>query len=292
MSVAEAPSTSPTGECPACRAEGVELKDVGGLMICGNCSSKRFSNKVREQIEQAMAKQEAVKAQDAWRKRLDTAKRGVRLFQEDRYPEALKTLLEYIVTLERKFGVDRGGLHPALFDQHKDAAELLLVAGIFWDLAKIHDQMKGAAHQAELKTNLNKFIEFSLEKPHLILASEGVRKYLKSGKCKNVEDFKHAHEFMRSKLSRCFIAGAVYGPQSPQVQALQSYRDDVLLHKALGRVFVRLYYQLSPAVALVLARSFFVTRFVRKILNPIVRYAAIRSTQAIQSKGQSGWDET
>ena len=49
------------------------------------------------------------------------------------------------------------------------------------------------------------------------------------------------------KKSGCYIATAIYGSYDcPQVCTLRRYRDDVLAESALGRLFIRIYYKLSP----------------------------------------------
>lgn len=49
------------------------------------------------------------------------------------------------------------------------------------------------------------------------------------------------------KKSGCYIATAIYGSYDcPQICTLRRYRDDVLAESALGRLFIRIYYKLSP----------------------------------------------
>ena len=48
---------------------------------------------------------------------------------------------------------------------------------------------------------------------------------------------------------QCFIATAVYSADSPEVAAFRRFRDDVLGLRPAGRLAVRLYYAVSPAVA-------------------------------------------
>ena len=74
------------------------------------------------------------------------------------------------------------------------------------------------------------------------------------------------------KKQGCYIATCVYGSyDSPEVMTLRRFRDRKLLKSAPGRVFVRLYYRLSP----VLVRRFGSRRtfrsFFRSMLDPLVK---------------------
>ena len=74
----------------------------------------------------------------------------------------------------------------------------------------------------------------------------------------------------------CFIATAAYGsPLAPQVQLLRDFRDRYMLPNAAGRMFVRLYYALSPPLAEVIAESGTLRAIVRAGLIPIIGWAAI-----------------
>lgn len=52
------------------------------------------------------------------------------------------------------------------------------------------------------------------------------------------------------KKSACYIATAVYGDiNSPALHVLRGYRDDVLQQNLFGRLFIKVYYALSPPIA-------------------------------------------
>ena len=69
----------------------------------------------------------------------------------------------------------------------------------------------------------------------------------------------------------CFIATAVYGSEfSPEVVLLRQFRDEIVLHKALGRIFVNFYYKVSPPVAFWMQDKAFFKRFVKRILDYFV----------------------
>lgn len=62
------------------------------------------------------------------------------------------------------------------------------------------------------------------------------------------EDKKSSKSHKKSSEG-CYIATAVYGSyDSPQVRVLRKYRDDVLKQTVFGRLFIKIYYALSPTL--------------------------------------------
>ena len=68
----------------------------------------------------------------------------------------------------------------------------------------------------------------------------------------------------------CFIASAVFGEAAAETDVLRALRDSVLRRYALGRAFMRLYYRLSPALAIYLAARPRAQGFMRHALKPAV----------------------
>jgi hypothetical protein len=74
----------------------------------------------------------------------------------------------------------------------------------------------------------------------------------------------------------CFIATAAYNsPHHPHVQCLREFRDKFLLNNKLGRMFITVYYKLSPQVARFLSRNKASRFMVRILLFPIVAWSYV-----------------
>jgi hypothetical protein len=82
--------------------------------------------------------------------------------------------------------------------------------------------------------------------------------------------FKQRTPSDKSQDRRCFVASAVYGQDAWQTNVLRDFRDEQLMPRPLGRIFVRTYYALSPAVADLAKKVPVVAKAARSVLNPIV----------------------
>lgn len=86
-------------------------------------------------------------------------------------------------------------------------------------------------------------------------------------KSSDVEDT-DTHEAIPEKKEGCYIATAVYGSyNAPEVITLRRFRDETLKKSFLGRLFIKVYYRLSPPVANRLKNAHSINKAVRKILD-------------------------
>lgn len=82
-----------------------------------------------------------------------------------------------------------------------------------------------------------------------------------------------------SNSGGCYIATAVYGSyEAPQVLTLRRYRDQTLQKTWFGRLFIRVYYALSPALARRLRNAKALSTWVRKRLDFIVAKLDLQRT--------------
>jgi hypothetical protein len=74
-----------------------------------------------------------------------------------------------------------------------------------------------------------------------------------------------------SSGSRCFIATAAFGsPLAPEVALLRAFRDSWLLTNSPGRIFVEVYYWMSPPIADFISRDENLKRITRAALMPLI----------------------
>lgn len=83
-------------------------------------------------------------------------------------------------------------------------------------------------------------------------------------------------EGRRTQDRRCFIATAVYGPDAFETDFLRGWRDSVLLPTRSGRIFVRIYYLVSPRLVPMLERHTRLASAVRTVLDRLMRLLEAR----------------
>jgi hypothetical protein len=205
--------------------------------------SIRARKKVKAQIE----KTERDRLMLLFTKRMELARKGTLSFKEGKLVDAVLNYTAYIEVLEKTKGIGKGGLEPKHFDRKKDIAELLLVCGVFWDLAKMYDRPKKKDND-KLKHYLDRFVLFSKGMPFQKISTEMVRKYLVNSLPKNRTEFKDAH--VKLGGGKCFIATAVEDDCAPEtLPILRKFRSDVLMMNFAGRAFVKVYYRVGPPCA-------------------------------------------
>ncbi|KKK70369.1 hypothetical protein LCGC14_2924670 [marine sediment metagenome] len=81
-----------------------------------------------------------------------------------------------------------------------------------------------------------------------------------------------------SDSGSCFIATAVYySYDAPEVLVLRRFRDDVLLKNKVGRIFVLLYYKISPYYAKRIKATGLFRNMTKHVLCIIVKYIRNRN---------------
>lgn len=225
----------------------------------GVAAMKERSAAIRSRIEAQIEQAERRRKQDMLRRRLEIAGRGVKQYELGKITEAVKQFETYIRILEEWKGAPEGGLTPEHFDKKTEVAELLLISGIYWDLAKVYDHTKSPEKVQLFRHYLNKHVLFTRGYPYQALASETLRKYLSARRCKHTADFKAAYKAVA--ISQCFVVTSLVDLiEDDTLDLLRQYRDEILIQSNAGRGFIRIYYALGPTAAWIMDRQ---PRFVR-----------------------------
>jgi hypothetical protein len=183
--------------------------------------------------------------------RLDVARRGIVAFKNNQLMEAVNSFHQYLMILEEVKNVAEGGLSPACFDVKKDIAELLMISGVYWDLAKLYDRTASKSKNKEMLHYLEKYIIFSKGMPFQKASADAIQKYISRENPKHVEAFQSAYKILAQ--SKCFVVTSCMDVIDPMtLPILQDYRDQVLARSRLGRILIRIYYQVGPGIAWVI----------------------------------------
>lgn len=75
----------------------------------------------------------------------------------------------------------------------------------------------------------------------------------------------------RRKKNGCYVATCVYGSYDcPEVWTLRRFRDNTLAEYFFGRVFITLYYAISPMLVKSLGKNRIITNHWRRFLDKLV----------------------
>lgn len=211
-------------------------------------------SRMRAKIEHEIAVKEAEAKREALRKRLDIAKEGVKALVSESFGEATKSFLTYLRLLEISKKVQPKRLHPSLFDPKKELPELVLVTGIYWDLARTFDRMKSNKRERQHAHYLEQFVVFARSAPFKHKCAETLRRYLSADRPTHRADFKAAYKQLGG--STCFVVSSLLDLTDLEtLPRLSRFRDEQLLRTRAGRWLVVRYEAGSPAVARMLDRS-------------------------------------
>lgn len=213
-------------------------------------SVKKSSNteNIKKRIQDSIDNAKEEQKKSLFRKRVDLAKRGLHALGQGKIKEAIIDFKTYLKALEDGFNVNEGGLNPSLFDREKEVPELLLIAGIYWDLAKIYDRSSTEKTIGELKLYLNMYVTFSKGMPYEAVSAETLRKYIRNGKATHKDLFRETYRKLSD--SKCFVATTLVEWNSLEdLKSLRKTRDEIILNTYFGQKFVFLYEKIGPIIA-------------------------------------------
>jgi hypothetical protein len=272
-------------KCPRCQLQVTELHAVGpeleaqfqalGEMvtgaICLACSSDLRKLLTQSRGGTLLAQERAKESYrlDLWKNRVALIKKARNFMSAKNFTAAAVTYEKYIKVLEIVFTLKKGQtLTPKLFKDSARTSEITVVASVYWDLFRIYDTNdKYNDRQQMAGKQLASFIQYSPIYPDIIKKAEAFARSAK--KPAIVKTFiKEATQ----QRPRCFIATSTYGdPFCEQVVYLRLFRDYFLSKTLLGRGFIEIYYRVSPPIAGIIERHFFLQKCSHCLLNSVIK---------------------
>ena len=253
-------------------AEKIKIANPGTAEIptavCQSCFTELAGSIARGSILMARNKAKEQKKLMLWKSRVNLLKKARQLMLDKAFSEAAVQYEKYIKVLELVFECDPGSLTPEHFKDHARTQELTVVAGVYWDLMRIYDTSeKYGDRMQQASKKLAQFLRFTPVFPDIIRKAESFAK-----SAKNPAIIKSFLKTATEEKGKCFIATSAFG--SAQVQEVidfRNFRDEVLLTTWAGRIFVSVYYVISPPIARVLDKSPLLRAWVRRGLIKLHR---------------------
>ena len=203
-----------------------------------------------------------------WKSRVNLIKKARQCMQDKMFSDAAVAYEKYLKVLEVVFDAKGGDLSPEQFKDSARTQELTVVASVYWDLLRIYDTSdKYGERQAVAAKKLAQFLKFTPIFPDIIRKAEAFQKT-----AKNPAVIKNFLKLSSEAKGRCFIATAAFQYSSPEVEILQKFRDSFLISNFCGRIFVNIYYYLSPPLARILDKAPLLRSAVRWSLRKIIKF--------------------
>lgn len=206
-----------------------------------------------------------------WKNRVHLIKNARTLMAQKAYSEAAVQYEKYLRVLEVVFGLKRGDISPAAFNNSSRSKELTVVASVYWDLLRIYDtNPRYGERMQSAATKLAQFLPFSPIYPDIIKKADQF-----SRSCKNPSVVKSFLRACKAHRGPCFIATAAFAgePDAAEILWLRRYRDDVLRKTPAGRRLIALYYRTSPPIARWIQNHDFSRRITRQLVTKVAKQA-------------------
>ena len=282
--------------CPNCGEEVEHLRPVdpglklrlqhdGSLQnipieICDNCVKKLSKTMSQGAILRKEAQAKEQNRLMLWRSRVSLVKQAKGYMNKKNFSEAAVTYEKYLRVLEIVYDKKSGELTPDLFNNEARRSEMTVIASVYWDLMRIYDT--SPKHLERLEKSGEKLAAFVRFTP--IYSSILRRAETETRNAQNPKSFKKFLSRAQTLRSRCFIATSAFEFESPTVQILCRFRDEILINFSLGKNLINLYYLAAPPVARGLDRFSVFKPLIRGLLFGVAGIIDIFLAPEAQSK--------
>jgi len=244
--------------------------DTTAEAVCPGCYSSFGQQIARGSAQRSRREAKEQHRLALWRSRVQLVREARDRFAAKDYSGSVIAYEKYLRVLEIIYELKVNELKPDLFDNSARQKELVVIASAYWDLMRVYDQSK--SHTKRLKECAEKLAAFLPHTATYKEISKKIEEYA-AGPAKNKDVFYAVLRKARKKSRRCFIATAAFeSPDADPVIRLALFRDQILMTHWPGRIFIKLYYLVSPAIAAILDRFEMLRRPIRLILRRFAMY--------------------
>lgn len=181
--------------------------------------------------------------QKQYQQRITLAKHGQDAYVKGDLKSAISFYNQYLKVLADINDTDINHLAPMHFDKKTQSSEMFLLSQIYWDLAKLYDLSPSL--RKEFLLSLSQFANFSLNTSFQIVNAETLRRFIRKGRCKNIDDFKKTYEQISIASKMCFIATHTFGDDHIVTHKLRVFKSS-LLNQSRNAWIIERYYYFSP----------------------------------------------
>jgi hypothetical protein len=175
--------------------------------------------------------------------RFSTLKRAMTYSVSGNYAKAIEEYKNFLKILSAYHDCRENEITPSIFQKDKELTEIFLLSQVYWDLSRIYD--KDPRYLNQMKSSLEKFLDFTKGNKFQYANSQVVIKYIKSGMCRHQEEFRNIHRILNKNGGPCFISTFCYGENHPITNDLRLFKHQILGY-SWGKKLVPLYYRYSP----------------------------------------------
>lgn len=180
-----------------------------------------------------------------YRERLSALKRAREYSLKGDVPRAVERYKYYLNSLATYHNTTEEKLKPELFDPKKELSELLLISHAYWDLAKAFD--RSPKLQKEAQRFLDQFVKFTIGYKYQHVNSRMLKKFIRQKVAHHPQAFNLALDKIKTETGSCFIATHCFGEHHHVTNELRLFKKTIA-PTTLGLNFIRVYYDVSPAI--------------------------------------------
>jgi len=215
--------------------------------VCQECYQKYAGSVAQGAVLMAEYKAREQKKLMMWKSRVSLIKKARALMKERAYADSAIAYEKYLKILESVYECKPNEITPEHLKNTAQTQELTVIASVYWDLMRIYDSSEKYGSRMEIAAKkLAEFLPLTPLYPDIVKKAEAFQKTAK--KPAVVKSFLKA---VAEKKKGCFIATSTFeSPFAPEVIYLQKFRDRHLLGNKIGQGLIRVYYTVSPKIAL------------------------------------------